>query len=248
MLQAVCLKKFRNKNNQIIGYRIQDKNGNTVDVKPEQLKQAIKNKQISVLNLTLTSDNKLIDTKISNKTAQVSASNTIVPFIDTKKLIMELRNHLKYNGWDDKVKLVSDDSNKLYSHYEDTSYKYHKYGWDFGNFPILNSMIDRGKLICLFEIDISNDYKDNQTELAFFYDVNNRATVFSVFSMEEGCTILDGDEKLCIAFGEGNHSESLAIKKIVDICVEFLVFKADSVIINWHNYIKGVLPEYHRKF
>ena len=197
MIQAICLKKFRNKNNQIIGYRIQDKNGNTLDVKSEYLKQAIKNKQINVINLTLTSDNKLIDTKISNKTAQASASNTIVPFIDTKKLIMELRNHLKYNGWDDKVKLVRDDSTKAYSHYEATSYKYHKYGWDFGNFPILNSMIDRGKLICLFEIDISNDYKENEEELAFFYDVNNRAKSFQLNAQQKDINKNKNKKRCC---------------------------------------------------
>ena len=61
MIIVKCLHKFRNKNNQIIGYTIQDKNGNTVDVKSEYLKQAIRNSQIKVLNLTLTSDNKLID-------------------------------------------------------------------------------------------------------------------------------------------------------------------------------------------
>ena len=61
MIQALCLQKFRNKNNQIIGYRLQDRNGNTLDVKSEYLKQAIRNKQINILNLTLTSDNKLID-------------------------------------------------------------------------------------------------------------------------------------------------------------------------------------------
>ena len=70
MIQALCLHKFRNKNNQIIGYRVQDKNGSTMDVKAEYLKQAIKNNQIDVLNLTLTSDNKLIDKEYKTQKPQ----------------------------------------------------------------------------------------------------------------------------------------------------------------------------------
>ena len=70
MIQALCLQKFRNKNNQIIGYRLQDRNGNTLDVKSEYLKQAIKNKQINILNLTLTSDNKLIDKEYKSQKVQ----------------------------------------------------------------------------------------------------------------------------------------------------------------------------------
>ena len=62
MIQAKCIQKFRDKNNNIYGYRLIDINGQTQDVKPENLKQAIKNNQIHVVNLTLTSDNRLVDT------------------------------------------------------------------------------------------------------------------------------------------------------------------------------------------
>ena len=62
MIQAKCIQKFRDKNNQIYGYRLQDINGQTQDVKSENLKQAIANKQIHVVNLTLTSDGRLVDT------------------------------------------------------------------------------------------------------------------------------------------------------------------------------------------
>ena len=70
MIIVKCLHKFRNKNDQIIGYKIQDKNGNTLDVKSEYLKQAIRNNQINVLNLTLTSDNKLIDKEYKSQKVQ----------------------------------------------------------------------------------------------------------------------------------------------------------------------------------
>lgn len=45
-----------------MGYRLVDLNGQKQNVKPEILKEAIKNGQISVVNLTLTSDNRLVDT------------------------------------------------------------------------------------------------------------------------------------------------------------------------------------------
>jgi len=61
MIQVTCIQKFK-KSNKIYGYRLQDSQGNTKDVYADQLKQAIKNEQITILNLTLTSDNRLIDT------------------------------------------------------------------------------------------------------------------------------------------------------------------------------------------
>lgn len=61
MIYAKCIHKFRDKNNAIIGYRLQDINGNTQDVQAANLKNAIRNGQIHIVNLKLTSDNKLID-------------------------------------------------------------------------------------------------------------------------------------------------------------------------------------------
>ena len=64
MIQVKCIEKFRDKKSRIYGYRIQDINGQTQDVTPDDLKNAIKNGKIQVVNLTLTSDGRLID---SNK-------------------------------------------------------------------------------------------------------------------------------------------------------------------------------------
>lgn len=61
MIQAKCIKKFRDKNNHIYGYCLVDLNGRTQDVKPENLKKAIAKNQINVTNLTLTSDGRLVD-------------------------------------------------------------------------------------------------------------------------------------------------------------------------------------------
>lgn len=63
MMQVRCVQKFRDSTGKIYGYRVQDINGVTQDVRPENLKQAIRNNQIRVVNLTLTSDNRLVDSK-----------------------------------------------------------------------------------------------------------------------------------------------------------------------------------------
>lgn len=62
MIQVKCIQKFRDKNNNIYGYRLIDINGQTQDVQPKNLKQAISSGKIHVVNLTLTSDGRLVDT------------------------------------------------------------------------------------------------------------------------------------------------------------------------------------------
>lgn len=61
MIQAKCIQKFRDAKNKIYGYRLIDLAGQTQDVTPDDLKRAIHNKQISIINLTLTSDGRLVD-------------------------------------------------------------------------------------------------------------------------------------------------------------------------------------------
>lgn len=61
MIGVSCIKKWYKKNGTIYGYQLQDCNGKIINVEAEQLKQAIRDKSIYVNNLTLTSDNRLID-------------------------------------------------------------------------------------------------------------------------------------------------------------------------------------------
>lgn len=63
MIQAKCIQKFKDKQGRIYGYRLVDINGQTQDVTPGDLKLAIRDKRITVINLALTSDNRLIDKK-----------------------------------------------------------------------------------------------------------------------------------------------------------------------------------------
>ena len=62
MITVKCIEKFRSNSGQIIGYRLQDINGQTQDATSKNLKNAIKNGQIHVINLKLTSDNRIVDT------------------------------------------------------------------------------------------------------------------------------------------------------------------------------------------
>ena len=60
MLQVKCTQIFRDSKGKIFGYRLKDLAGKEVDVKPDNLKQAIKAGKLNVINLTLTSDNRLM--------------------------------------------------------------------------------------------------------------------------------------------------------------------------------------------
>ena len=60
-LKLKCLHKYRDKNSNIIGYGLIDIQGKPYKVSSNDLKQAIKQGRVQVVNLTLTVDNRLID-------------------------------------------------------------------------------------------------------------------------------------------------------------------------------------------
>lgn len=91
MITCKCIEKFRDKNNTIYGYRLVDLNGNTQDVKSENLKQAIKNQQIHVTNLLLTSDNRLVNRKPEDKQGKQNKN-------DLKDLVQHTLNKAKVMG------------------------------------------------------------------------------------------------------------------------------------------------------
>ena len=101
MVKAECIKKFREKN-RICGYRLRDTNGKITDIKPESLKNAIRNGQIIVSNLKLTSDNRLIDT-FNQQNQGVSQQNASLA-INKAKLLGAIYH---FKSWTDffKVKL-----------------------------------------------------------------------------------------------------------------------------------------------
>ena len=60
-LKFKCLHKYRDKNSNIIGYGLIDIQGKPYKVSSNDLKQAIKQGRVYVVNLTLTTDNRLVD-------------------------------------------------------------------------------------------------------------------------------------------------------------------------------------------
>lgn len=77
-MKVKSIKTFRGKGNKIVGYRLQDKQGITCDMSSEELKRAIKIGAIEVVNLTLTSDNRLVSTKEKMQGSQSVCSECII--------------------------------------------------------------------------------------------------------------------------------------------------------------------------
>ena len=85
MLVIKCIEKIRDSKGRITHYKIQDTKGNTKVVTANQLKVAITNMQVNCINLTLTSDNRLIDKeakedmdKINREKEKIRHKNLIV--------------------------------------------------------------------------------------------------------------------------------------------------------------------------
>jgi len=62
-MKVRCIGKVMDKNNRVIGYTLLDQSGNKLTIKSDALKNAIRNNKVEVINLALTSDNRLIDNK-----------------------------------------------------------------------------------------------------------------------------------------------------------------------------------------
>jgi len=69
MLWLKCLDKIKNENSIIINYKIADLNGEQRIVTKEQLKNAMINNQVGIVNLKLSIDNKIIDRSIAEQSA-----------------------------------------------------------------------------------------------------------------------------------------------------------------------------------
>lgn len=91
MVQAKCVQKFRDKNNNIKGYLLEDYNGKQLRIAPDQLKNAIFMEQINVINLKLTKDGKLID-----NTSEVTVlAKQAKPAMSDREIFNKLWDYLK---------------------------------------------------------------------------------------------------------------------------------------------------------
>ena len=85
MLQVKCIQKIRDRNNRICQYELQDTDGNIKTVYAHDLKKAIRQGQVYVTNLTLSSDGRLIDSVPDVK--EISASTKIQSIFNKAKLL-----------------------------------------------------------------------------------------------------------------------------------------------------------------
>lgn len=75
VLKVKVVQRFK-KGNKIIGYRIQDANGKTMDVEADKFKQVLRSSQAECVNMTLTSDNRLIEHDIHTENTTSKPSPT----------------------------------------------------------------------------------------------------------------------------------------------------------------------------
>lgn len=69
MIKVKCVQKLRDKNGVIKVYKLQDNKGVIKEMTPDKLKELIKDKKLVVSNLTLTSNNRLVDTSEKDEQA-----------------------------------------------------------------------------------------------------------------------------------------------------------------------------------
>lgn len=88
MIYCECIHKFRDKNGVIYGYTLKDTQGNTQNVVPEQLKSAIKSGKVSVNNLKLTTDNRLVDSNANHlKDNKLFTKDVVTPMSKDDKFL-----------------------------------------------------------------------------------------------------------------------------------------------------------------
>lgn len=85
MIKTKCIKKIRDKNNRIVAYYIEDSKGKVLEFSSSKLKKAISNHTISVVNLTLTSDGRLVDT--SDKVSDMKKSTSHLALVSNHGIL-----------------------------------------------------------------------------------------------------------------------------------------------------------------
>lgn len=95
MITATCINKIRNKNGVIKGYELQDCNGVRMRFSSEQVKQAIFLQQLTVTNLKLTSDGRLIDNNDSSNKPIPQSNNINTQNLQKTSNVKECINKIK---------------------------------------------------------------------------------------------------------------------------------------------------------
>ena len=102
MIRARAIKKiyrpvlaFDKEPTEVIGYTLEDEQGNLKDVEKEQLKRAIRQKQIEVVNITLTRDNRLM---FREKRTKRNFQSTITEEMRQEAETYEALTNMVYGG------------------------------------------------------------------------------------------------------------------------------------------------------
>ena len=89
MITVTMVRKLKDNNGKIYGYIIRDNYGKEAGIYTDDLKQNIRNGACTVTNLTLTSDNRLVEKKITHKDILIEKPAPVnkVNSTETKRLI-----------------------------------------------------------------------------------------------------------------------------------------------------------------
>jgi len=112
------IEKIKDKNNRIIGYTLLDQSGNKLTIKSDALKNAIRNNKIEVINLVLTSDDRLIDNKEKSDSDKIRTilNRAISLGMNIKQFKTGCKHDCYMISKDDKhMLIIPDDVTKFYA-------------------------------------------------------------------------------------------------------------------------------------
>jgi hypothetical protein len=90
MIKAKCISKQRDSNGRIIEYELVDMKGQRVYLDSNEVKNMVRNKDLYISNLSLTSDNRLVNKAVDNSfISQNGNGNSIVTILHGSKNIIE---------------------------------------------------------------------------------------------------------------------------------------------------------------
>lgn len=111
MVQAKCVEKIRNNSGKIVGYIIEDFNNKRLNIRAEQLKQLIFTRQLNIVNLTLTSDGRLIDKSINSDIDDIEVLynyiNYEMCYIRDKNIVLNRLKEMLYRIYKCNIELVA---------------------------------------------------------------------------------------------------------------------------------------------
>lgn len=167
MIQAKCIEKFRDKTGKIYGYKLIDLNSQTQDVTPENLKQAILNKQIHVVNLTLTSNNRLVDTTEKQLQSKVLGKAPVSPVEKLDETYKDVAKALVY---------LDKETIDMRDDYEEcVCGRYHQ---AFGKEPNITSSTNLDELIYKAFLKMTSDKPNEISDLIGYWEEYEHYTTF----------------------------------------------------------------------